>query len=334
MRRLVVLDITGPASMRATAQQVIVDGIARSGAYEIASERDLLPAAPARLRFENGSANMPAILAAARRIGAETVLAGRLRIEASGQSLGSVTVRVGDPRIVAAIQYKLLDVRTGRVIDQNSVESFYEGELQTTGSGPTSRSQVFARLTKESAALVVASLAPHEAPVEVELASQAWGPGAAELKLGNRAARNGNWDEAMKQWNNAVLVNQENDLAWYNLGLAHEAKGAFRRAHDAYQRAAALKQDERYLAALERLNVAAEGFQVALAQRSRRIPTGRVPPARHQHPIRSSYVAPAAGPNTTASATHPTAGRRLPPRQGPMPLERGAVGLPQDTVRH
>ncbi|MBP88639.1 MAG: hypothetical protein CMJ64_18315 [Planctomycetaceae bacterium] len=295
IRRLVLLDVTGPESVRAAAQQELVTGLTRSSAYELAGEQDLLSAAPARLRFENGSLNMPAILEAARRIGAEGVLAPRLRIiETNGTPFGKITMRLGDPEVVAAIQYRLLDTRTGFVVEQDTVQSeSYKGELDRIASGRTSQSRIFERLAKDSAARVAASLAPHEVPVEVALASQVWGTGAGTLRSGNHAAKNGDWGEAMKQWNDVIQANQENDSAWYNLGLAHEAMGDFQRAHDAYQRAAALKQNELYQGAIARLNVAAEESRVATAQRSRpNSRHGALPARPPQQLIQSGYVAP------------------------------------------
>ena len=271
VRRLVLLDITGPESVRGDAQRVLATGLARSGAFDLASEQDLRPVAPERLRFENGSVNMPAVLEATRRLGAEAILVSRLRIiETNGASVGSVTMRLGDPEVLAAIQYRLINARTGLVIEQDTVRSApYEGELTRSATGPTSRANIFGRLAKESASMVAGSLAPHEVQVEVALANPIWGTGAATVRAGNAAAKQGNWREAMKQWNDATREDPEDDAAWYSLGLAHEALGEFRQASGAYQRAGELKQDKLYQSAIARVNVASHDSEVATAQRLR-----------------------------------------------------------------
>ncbi len=286
IRRLALLDVTGPESVRDAAQQTLATGLARSGAFELVGERDLLAAAPSRLRFQNGKLNMPSVVEAARRVGAEGILVSRLRIVNIGDTtFGTVTMRMGDPEVAAAIHYRLIAARTGFVVEQDTVRSeSYKGELERVASGPTSQSLVFQRLAKESASLVAASLAPHKVPVEIELASQVWGTGATQLRGGNRAAQEGDWSEAMEQWKGAIRADQGNDSAWYNLGVAFEATGDFSRARDAYQYAARLRQDELYQDAIARLNVTTAEFRVATAQSARskslrhRQPTGRSQP--------------------------------------------------------
>jgi tetratricopeptide (TPR) repeat protein len=124
-------------------------------------------------------------------------------------------------------------------------------------------------LVAASAAKVVAKIAPHPVPVEVELATTTFGPGAGSILAGNKFARAGQWSEARQRWEAAVNENPDSDAAMYNLGLAHEAAGDLPAARQMFEAAARVADKDRYREALTRIAATDREHQVLLAQATR-----------------------------------------------------------------
>lgn len=270
-RRLVLLDVSGPEDGRLPAQLALERELRRAGIYELAKERDLQPAAPAPLRWPDGGWDMPTVLTAARRIGAEGILAAQLRfVDPPGAAPLTAAKRGSEFEPAAQMQYTVWDVSSGQITISDTVTSeLYQGQHDSGTPGPSGDSAVLGKLAAACGADVAQALAPHEATVEVVLATQAWGAGASDLRRGNRAAAADDWAEALRHWSSAILADNGNAAAWYNLGLAHEALGQFEHAKSAYTRADSLQEDEQYRAALARVEEAEALFQLAVAQRLR-----------------------------------------------------------------
>lgn len=283
MHRLVVLDVDGTGDFRQAAQSALERGLGESCIYELVRERDLEAVAPDRLRQQDGAPNVPAVLEAARRMGADGVLATNVRlIERNGADFGSVGVRVGDPIVAAELRYALWHAWSGQLVAEDRVFSeFLQGDFSAADTDRKDQANVFRRLAAESGAALVRVLAPHPEPIRVVLRTKAWGAGAHDLAEGNAAAREGAWSAALRCWGSAVLANPESSAAWYNLGLAHEALGQFESACRAYERAFELDEQELYNAALARAEEGAAQSQLVEAQRARHLAWVAQQPSRH-----------------------------------------------------
>jgi tetratricopeptide (TPR) repeat protein len=254
---MAVLDFTGPSDFALLARTTVISQLQATGLYRIVDATELQRAAPGPLYDAQGRVNAPVALQTAARMQLDAVLLGRISRRRSGvYDLGSATVQIGEPKVSIISEFELLDVRTGQRLAQGQTEATYQGELTQDRSSANSEQKVLRSLVASSAAKVVARIAPHQVPVDVELATSAFGPGAGSILAGNKFARAGRWEEAKQQWQAAVNEDADSDAALYNLGLAHEAVGDLARARQMFEAAARLADKDRYRQALARVEVA------------------------------------------------------------------------------
>ncbi len=268
--RIAVLDFTGPSDFALLARTTVIAQLQASRLYWIVDAAELQRAAPGPLYDAQGRVNAPVALQAASRMQLDAVLLGRISRRRDGvYDLGTATVQIGDPKVSVISEFELLDVRTGQVLAQGQTEATYQGELEPDRSSANSEQKVLRSLVASSAAKVVAKISPHQVPVDVELATASFGPGAGSILAGNKFARAGQWADAKQQWQAAVNENAASDAALYNLGLAHEATGDLPRARQMFEAAARIADKDRYQQAIARVEAAEREHQILLAQAHR-----------------------------------------------------------------
>jgi tetratricopeptide (TPR) repeat protein len=268
--RMAVLDFTGPSDFALLARTTVISQLQATGLYRIVDATELQRAASGPLYDAQGRVNASVALQAAARMQLDAVLLGRISHRRDGvYDLGTATVQIGDPKVSIISEFELLDVRTGQLLAQGQTEATYQGELTQDRSSTNSEQKVLRSLVASSAAKVVAKIAPHQVPVDVELATAAFGPGAGSILAGNKFARAGQWEEAKQQWQAAVSEDADSDAALYNLGLAHEAVGDLPRARQMFEAAARVADKDRYRQAIARVEAAEREHQILLAQANR-----------------------------------------------------------------
>lgn len=268
--RIGVLDFVGPGDFALIARTTIVSQLQASRLYWIVDAAELQRVAPTSLYDAQGRVNAPVAREAASRMRLDAILLGRISRRRDGvYDLGATTVQIGDPKVSIIAEFELLDVRTGQVLAQGQTTASYQGELSQDRSSAKSEQKILRDLVAASAAKVVVQIAPHQVPVDVELATATFGPGAGAILAGNKYARAGQWLEARQQWQAALNENANSDAAFYNLGLAHEAIGDLPRARQMFEAAARIEDKDRYRQAITRVEATEREHQILLAQANR-----------------------------------------------------------------
>ena len=126
-----------------------------------------------------------------------------------------------------AVHWKVIDVASGTrigettiIVDRKVAEKRYP-DLEWTGGTPANR--VITAMARES----WATLSPSIASEEVKLASAWVTPGATTIRKGNRYAKQGRWDLAEAEWQEAASLHPRSKAAWHNLALAAAAHEDF-----------------------------------------------------------------------------------------------------------
>jgi tetratricopeptide (TPR) repeat protein len=266
--RIAVLDFSGPGDMAQIARTTMITRLQASGSYGIVDGVELQRVTPAPLYDAQGRVNQAVVLEAASRLQLDAVLLGRMSNRRTGiyDMGGGATLQIGDPQLTVIAEFELLGVRTGQVLAHGQTEASYRGELQQDPASAKSERKIQLDLAAANAALVVAKIAPHQVPVNVELATAMFGPGAGSILAGNKFARAGQWPEARQRWEAALNENPASDAAMYNLGLAHEAAHDLARARQMFEAAARAADKDRYREAIARVEITNREQQSLLAQ--------------------------------------------------------------------
>lgn len=270
VRQLAVLYCAGPENFGALAHETMVSALADSEYYWLVNPANLERSAPAPLYDSEGKVNTVAAIEAAGRMRLDAILIPRVRFrEEGGYDMGSTVIRIGDPTVTLAVDYQLIDVRTGQTLAEDQTTASYTGELTDDRTGPTSKQKVLAKLVRNAAIEAARKITPHQKQLDVQLAGATFGKGASAIRQGNESAREGDWAKAIEHWQTALAENAESDAAMYNLGLAYEATSHFERAHQMYSAAAERSNEEMYLRALARVEQSGQEHRMAMAQINR-----------------------------------------------------------------
>ncbi len=181
-----------------------------------------------------------------------------------------VNVEVLTREANVSLGFRLIEVETGQVIASREASHSYQKKLKGGESSPLSDEvvgQILSNLFKKEGGdklppkdeiLIdlglrcindfVRALAPHQETAYAEFAG-----GGGEVDKGTLFAKNGLWDKAQQVWQQVVEKDPGNHAAWYNLGLALEAQGAYLEAQEAYDRAVSLNSKKLYIKGLKRI---------------------------------------------------------------------------------
>lgn len=270
VRRLAVLHCAGPEDSGPLAHDTMVSTLADNKYYWLVDPADLERVAPAPLYDSEGRANTTVAIEAARRMRMDAIVIPRIRYRSEGGfDMGGSVIQIGDPTATAAVDYRLIDVRTGHTFAKGQATASYKGELTDDLTGPTSRKKVLAKLARAAAVEAAHKITPHQRQFDVQLAGATFGKGASAIRQGNELARQGDWAKATEHWQSALAENPESDAAMYNLGVACEAMNDFDRAYRMYAAAAERSDKDLYQQALTRVEQSGQEHQIALAQINR-----------------------------------------------------------------
>ena len=273
------LGVVNNRSLRAESQRaydVMMAKLVNSGVH-LVDQQGLQRAVPAPLFFDNGKANGVVALRAARQLGLDGLLVTTIRfVELDGTVYGEKSWRFGDPKVTTAVQYDLVDVRSGTVLNRNTVQAeYYTGEMEfgeETG--------ILLRLAQKGGLKMANVLTPHETTIEVPLAQASFGFDSTEMRNGCEAAQDGDWVLARQHWNVVLRSDPQDVAALYNLGLAHEALGDLYQARQFIKSACAIDANDMHLQALQRLQQSETALRLAQVQ--------KFTSARASHPQRVS----------------------------------------------
>lgn len=268
IRRLAIMELQPQRQEGRQAVAALWAELQQSGRFELVPQGDLQQFAPTPLVSTDGAADQNAAIQACRRMGIDGLLIAKVRfLETDGTLYRTKTIRIGYPEVVAEIQYELIDVRSGQILDKHVTKSEpYKGDLNPGTPGTNAESEILSQLAFSGGAKVARVLLPYENEIKVKLAHATLGPGSSEVRQGMDAAQAGKWVEARQHWLTAVEANPRNDAAMYNLALAHEALGEFMLARRALEAAADNNPNSRTKEALERVGRAEA--ELRLAQRT------------------------------------------------------------------
>ncbi len=264
-RRLAIMELRPQREEGRQAVEALWTKLQQSGRFELVPQSHLSHFATTPLIVANGSVDQNAAIQAGRRMGVDGLLIVAVQfLETDGSLYGTKRVRIGDPEVVAAVQYELIDVRSGQILDRQIMNSQpYKGDLTPQAPGLNRESEVLSQLAYAGGAKVASVLLPHEDEIKVKLAHSPLGPGSSEVRKGMDAAQAGKWVEARQYWLKAVKANPQNDAANYNLALAHEALGEYNSARRALDAAAHNNPNSEIKEAFARVERAADELRLA-----------------------------------------------------------------------
>ena len=130
----------------------------------------------------------------------------------------------------AAVNFSLLS--TAKHIVGSTTETAEIVNRQPVGGQLTPQEEIMRELADEVCRDFVRKLVPTRKREFREFAS-----GNSDVQKGIDAAFANDWELAMEFWNDAVQKDPENDAAWYNLGIGHEAGHDLRQALKSYAKA-------------------------------------------------------------------------------------------------
>lgn len=276
--KVAVLAVAGPRDYASTATQRLVEQLNERSTGHIIGPGALQEVSDKPLFFGNGRPNVAAALDAARAAGADSLLVPELHFrEPDGRAYGTRRVYFGDPHVFAVLSFRMIDVATQTLVEQDEVRSAeYAGEISRLPGSENAEVDILTGLAEEASSQLAAKLVPHQSVEDVTLA----GGWSWTLQRGNWYAQRGQWDRARSVWERCVDQGRARDAALYNLGLACETAGDLAQAREYYERALASNDRPMYRDRLARWDELAQNHQLALAQRH-----APPPPFRSSGPV-------------------------------------------------
>ena len=119
-------------------------------------------------------------------------------------------------------------------------QRIYEGEGRDKIDSFPSEQQLLSELTDKLTQIFVNQMTPHEVTEYVKLRS------SKQCKAGVKLAREGKWIEAIAEFENVVASDPSNDVAFFNLGAAHEYSKDYEKAREYYRSAMAIRNKPEY----------------------------------------------------------------------------------------
>ena len=160
-----------------------------------------------------------------------------------------------------AINFRVVDVETGRLLAAHSDSKSYDSEKDRTlfqiitdkRESLKPQGEILADLSNDICQRFSRMIAPYYVTEKRTIES-----GKESIKEGTKYAESGLWPEATEAWKRACVEMPQEPAAFYNLGLAYEVQGMLDDAEMAYQSAVRLKQKRLYMDAIARIRKSRE----------------------------------------------------------------------------
>ena len=163
---------------------------------------------------------------------------------------------------LAAVNFTLDDIRTGKTLVAVSLPQEYDSETDKEAGGSSINKvlgfgggslppsdKIHNQLIKQAVDAFLTKISPHEVVVTEKL-----GGGKSKIvRTGNKLAAAGDYAEALECYQAAVEAKPDDHGAVFNIGVMHEAMRNFDQAEDYYTRAFKIKPKERYVFARRRV---------------------------------------------------------------------------------
>lgn len=157
--------------------------------------------------------------------------------------------RKGTASVTANLQ--VVDVETGRILAIKKLDSEYYSTKNTRDKLPESidPDPLFASARRSIARKFMKMIAPYQEMVKVTLLKSKEVP---SLEKGIAFAKRGDWEEALKVFEEASKSNPDDSKVWFDLGVAYEFVGEFRQAELALKKACDIEPKGKYMDELDR----------------------------------------------------------------------------------
>ena len=164
-------------------------------------------------------------------------------------------------RGTVAINFRVVDVETGRLLAAHSDSKSYDSEKvkqsfwqrMSDKQNLKPEGEILADLSKSICEKFAQMVAPYYSEERRTLES-----GKGSIQTGVKYAQAGLWPEALEEWKQAVKEMPNEPAPYYNLGLALEIQGDLDRAEKAFQTAVKMEQKKLYMNSLARVRQAKE----------------------------------------------------------------------------
>jgi len=180
----------------------------------------------------------------------------------------SIDFRSGNPKRVfytkryalASVNFTMDDLATGKTLTSVTLTEEYDSDsdekskkiskaLGFSSDDLPPPDQILTHLIAACVEQFVQKISPHSVTVVEKMEK-----GKSKIvETGNKLARTGAYDEALQCYRRALEARDDDDGAMFNMGLIYEAKGQFAEADQRYSKAFAIKANEKYILARQRV---------------------------------------------------------------------------------
>jgi curli biogenesis system outer membrane secretion channel CsgG len=153
-------------------------------------------------------------------------------------------------RGTVAVNFRVVDVETGKLLAAHSDSKSYSGDKVVDGGSGSLKpeGEILDELSGSVALAFAELIAPHSVSERRVLES-----GSGKIQEGRKYALAGLWPEAEAAWQEAVRTAPGNPSAHYDLGIAREVQGDLDGAEALFKKAAGLQSKKLYIDAISRI---------------------------------------------------------------------------------
>jgi hypothetical protein len=238
-RSVALAPIEGPPELTLSLQNAMKKvRPAHQGAIALLDPPTLEQATAVRLTSYDGQSSDIGAMHAARLMNAELLLQGTvlhhsLPLDQNAPIEEPARTWFGKPKTTqrdmesVSVLWQVVDVKTGERLEQHTVSINRKVALKLYpdlewAAGADSHPALIAA-ARQSWQLV----SPTIQPDEIKLVQPWVTPGASRIRKGNAFAKEGRWDLAEREWQDAVDAHPYSKAAWYNLSIAAVAHEDF-----------------------------------------------------------------------------------------------------------
>ena len=131
-----------------------------------------------------------------------------------------------DAKAVADVSFQILDVQTSRIVATKkcfATLAYHQSAVGREPVGPDTTAML-AQCREDVVNQFMRSIAPYTVTAEVSFEEDSNIP---QIQIGINAAKIGDWDDAIKSFQEALAAQPSSDKAHYNLGIAFQMTGRY-----------------------------------------------------------------------------------------------------------